>query len=130
MSLPSYSLSQLGWRPFFSQQITLEEAATLAPARVTAVHRTVLEVLTQAGELQANLAGSIASESLAAAIAVGDWVLVDPRGDRVVRVLDRQTTLGRLAAGDRQQRQLIAANIDWLFVVTSCSEDFNPSRLA
>lgn len=129
MSLPSYSLGQLGWRPFFSQQLHLEEAGALVPARVAAVHRTVLDVLTEAGEMQATLAGSMASDSLAATVAVGDWVLIEPESHRVVRVLDRQTTLGRRAAGDRQQRQLIAANIDWLFIVTSCNDDFNPSRL-
>lgn len=129
MPLPLYSLSQLGWRPFFSQQIDLADAAALLPARVAAVHRTMLDVLTQTGELQVTLAGSISADSLAASVAVGDWVLVEPGSGRVVRVLDRQTTLGRLAAGERQQRQLIACNVDWLFIVTSCNDDFNPSRL-
>jgi ribosome biogenesis GTPase len=129
MSLPKYSLSQLGWRHFFAQQVTLEETGTLAPARVTAIHRNALETLTETGELHASLAASISQQSLSASVTVGDWVLVERHTGRAVRVLDRQSTLARLAAGERAQRQLIAANIDSLFIVTSCNDDFNLSRL-
>lgn len=129
MSFSVCSLSQLGWRPFFAQQLTLEEVGTLIPARLVAVHRTQLDTLTESGELQVTLSGAISQQPLSACVAVGDWVLVDPGAGRVVRVLDRQTTLARLAAGERQQRQLIAANIDALFIVTSCNDDFNLSRL-
>jgi ribosome biogenesis GTPase len=129
MSLSVCSLSQLGWRPFFSQQLGLEDAAAALPARVAAVHRSVLDVFTDAGELQVAVTASLCEGPLASAVAVGDWVLLEPGGARVVRVLDRQSVLGRFAAGERQQRQLIAANVDWLFIVTSCNDDFNPSRL-
>jgi ribosome biogenesis GTPase len=60
---------------------------------------------------------------------VGDWVLVERRTGRAVRALARQSALARLAAGEPQRRQLIAANVDSLFIVTSCNNDFNPSRL-
>lgn len=129
MSLPSVPAGQLGWRPFFAQQLTLDEAGTLIPARVTAVHRTLVDTLTGTGALQATPSGAMSQAGLSASVAVGDWVLVEPHTARAVRVLDRQSTLVRLAAGERQQRQLIAANIDSLFVVTSCNADFNPSRL-
>jgi ribosome biogenesis GTPase len=48
---------------------------------------------------------------------------------RIVRVLDRTTTIARRAAGREGRRQLIAANIDTLFVVTSCNADFSVARL-
>ncbi|MFT3752543.1 MAG: ribosome small subunit-dependent GTPase A [Paludibacter sp.] len=122
-------MNQLGWRPFFAHQLASDESEAVTPARVTAVHRTLLEVLTSAGELQVTLPGLIAQQGLAETVAVGDWLLVDARNGRVIRVLERQSTLARLAAGERQQRQLIAANVDTLFIVTSCNDDFNLSRL-
>lgn len=128
MSWPSFSLRQLGWRPCFALQVSLEESGVLVPARVTGVHRALLDTLTEAGELQVTISSAILQHSLSASVAVGDWVLVNAQS-RVVRLLDRLSTLGRLTAGERQQRQLIAANIDTLFIVTSCNDDFNPSRL-
>jgi ribosome biogenesis GTPase len=127
--LSSFTLGQLGWRPYFAQQVTLEELEKLVPARVAAVHRTMVEVLTEAGELQVAPAIPDWQPTLSSSIAVGDWVLIEPAAARAVRVLDRQSTLARLAAGERQQRQLIAANVDSLFIVTSCNDDFNLSRL-
>jgi ribosome biogenesis GTPase len=55
--------------------------------------------------------------------------LLDAATARVARILERQSEIARLAAGIQTRRQLIAANIDTLFVVTSCNEDFNISRL-
>lgn len=97
MSLPSFSLSQLGGRPFFAQQITLDEAGALMPARVIAMHRTVLDTLTEGGELQATLAGSISEQALSASLAVGDLVLVERRTGRAVRALARRSALAREA---------------------------------
>lgn len=99
------------------------------PARVTGVHRARIELLTGTGEVRATLASALAQPTPSARIAVGDWVLLEPHTGRAVQVLDRLSTLARFAAGDRHQRQLIAANVDSLFIVTSCNEDFNPSRL-
>src|SRR5690606_38421988 len=62
-------------------------------------------------------------------ITVGDWLLVESATGRVLRVLERQSLLARLAAGIEQRVQPIAANLDTLFVVTSCNEEFNASRI-
>lgn len=129
MSLDSLHAGRLGWRHFFAQQLALEDTAGLVPARVTAVHRARIEALTETGEVQAALASAISHPTPSACVAVGDWVLYEPATGRALRVLDRQTTLSRLAAGEQQRRQLIAANVDSLFIVTSCNDDFNPSRL-
>ena len=50
-------------------------------------------------------------------------------GPRVGRVLDRISLLQRRAAGTGTVAQLIAANVDTMFVVTSCNADFNEARL-
>ncbi len=60
--------------------------------------------------------------------AVGDWVLAEPGTHLLIRRLDRHTLLQRRTEGARMP-QLIAANVDTLFIVTSCNADLNPARL-
>jgi ribosome biogenesis GTPase / thiamine phosphate phosphatase len=69
--------------------------------------------------------------------AVGDWVLIEdgqieagkpPRG-RIVALLARRTAIKRAAAGEHYQQQVIAANIDTVFVVCGLDADFNPRRI-
>ena len=63
------------------------------------------------------------------AIAVGDWILIPNEGERPLRILERETVLIRKAAGKRTNDQTIAANVDTLFIVVSCDQDFNVSRI-
>jgi ribosome biogenesis GTPase len=60
---------------------------------------------------------------------VGDWLLIDRHSRNLVRLLDRTSLFKRSAPGDDRRLQLIAANVDTLFVVTSCNRDFNVARL-
>ena len=60
---------------------------------------------------------------------VGDWLMFDKENPRNSRVLDRKSIVKRRAAGRERQVQLIAANIDTAFIVTSCNQDFNVARL-
>lgn len=62
-------------------------------------------------------------------VAVGDWVLADPATARIARLLDRQSLIARRAAGTGADRQLIAANLDALAIVTSCNAEFSQARL-
>ena len=123
------SLAQLGWRPFYSQQLTLEDLYEGFPARVAAVQRSVLTVLAESGEHQVTLPQALRPNSETPAVTVGDWVLVRTEKSQVMRMLDRQSLIARMAAGSEPMPQSIAANVDTLFVVTSCNGDFNPSRL-
>lgn len=59
--------------------------------------------------------------------AVGDWVLLD--GKKIVAVLPRRTAIKRGAAGEHYHQQVIAANIDTVFVVSGLDDDFNPRRI-
>jgi len=69
----------------------------------------------------------------AARPAVGDWVLATAgdRDDRAIirRVLDRRSTLSRAAAGTATEQQIVAANVDTIFIVTSFNEDLSANRL-
>lgn len=112
---PPATLSALGWRSFFADQ-----ADGAAPVRVTQIHRTTLHVM---GERIDRQVPAIAG------VAVGDWLLLDATGTAVDRVLERQSVISRRAPGPEREAQLIAANIDTAFVVTSCNADFNVARL-
>jgi ribosome biogenesis GTPase len=128
MFASSLTLDQLGWRSMYFQQLTLQDLEAGFPARVCAVHRSGCTVLAERGELDVVVPRST-DAALTRVPTVGDWVLVEHEAPRVLRVLDRQSLIARLAAGTDQHVQPIAANLDTLFVVTSCNEDFNPSRL-
>ena len=122
-------LAQLGWRPFYSQQLTLEDLYESFPGRVAAVQRSFLTALAESGEHQVTLPQRQRPDTATPSITVGDWVLIRSETSQVVRVLERQSLIARMAAGDEPVPQPIAANVDTLFVVTSCNADFNPSRL-
>lgn len=114
----------LGWSDHFSAQITPDEMSTLAPVRLTEVRRNrVIGLDAQNERIDLALSG----DAVATDMAVGDFVLSD--GQRLVRVLTRKSVISRKAAGHTSQAQLIAANIDTLFIVTSCNADFNEARL-
>jgi ribosome biogenesis GTPase len=123
-----FTLHQLGWRPACSQHLTLQDFEAGYPARVVAVHRSGLSVLSARGAATIALPHALAA-GVEPAVTVGDWLLVEMDAPRVLRVLERQTIIARIAAGSGHRTQSIAANLDSLFVVSSCNDDFNLSRL-
>ena len=119
------TLNSLGWRPYFSAQLTDAEADALQVVRVMAVHRGRIEVAGADGGSSVALTGKSADLD----ITVGDWLLVDSAGPTVSRCLERFGLFQRRAAGTSGDVQLIAANVDTLFIVTSANRDFNVARL-
>lgn len=117
-----YSLSELGWKAFFQQQLTLEEYEGLVIARVVGQERSLIHVLTSEGKQSLPMSPNLP------AITVGDWILMDDEA-HFVRLLERQSLFSRKAAGTKVTTQLIASNIDTVFVVTSFNQDFNLNRL-
>jgi ribosome biogenesis GTPase len=122
------TLAELGWRRFFSEQVSAEQRRDCQPVRVMSVHRGRVTVSGEAYE------GSISSSVPAGGGAedrptVGDWLLIDRQARSLVRILDRTSLFKRPAPGDERRTQLIAANVDTLFIVTSCGQDFNVARL-
>ena len=116
-------LAALGWADDFATQLTDQEVATTAPLRVTAVHRARIHVLGPQGALELIPASTLSTAN----VAVGDWVLA--RDGVALRVLDRRSLVSRKAAGSSVARQVIAANLDALLIVSSCNADFNPARM-
>jgi ribosome biogenesis GTPase len=121
-------LAQLGWKPFFSEQLSAEEGGESQPVRVMSVHRGMVTVLGEGidGSISSSLAAPKGPEDRP---TVGDWLLIDRNSRSVVRILDRTSLFKRPAPGDDRRVQLIAANVDTLFIVTSCDQDFNVARI-
>lgn len=129
MSNRFYSLPRMGWSHFFQQQLSLEEWETTFPARVVAVHRGFLDIVSEQGQQQISLPGSWRQRETEERPTVGDWLLIDSATGLPQTMLERTSLFGRKAAGTSAKLQLIAANVDTLFIVSSCNQDFNLSRL-
>jgi ribosome biogenesis GTPase len=122
------TLAQLGWKSFFAEQVSAEQSQHCQPVRVMSVHRGRVTV---SGEgIEDSISSSLAMQRGAEdRPTVGDWLLIDRSSRSVVRILDRTSLFKRPAPGDDRRVQLIAANIDTLFIVSSCDQDFNVARI-
>ena len=118
----NHLLTKLGWQPYFQQQLDLDEWDNATPARIIEQHRSEYFLSGEFGEHHLSILSSMPE------MVVGDWLLLDDEM-KFVRLLERKTLFARKAAGTRLHKQLIAANIDVAFVVTSMNEDFNLNRL-
>jgi ribosome biogenesis GTPase len=116
-------LTSLGWSEFYDAQMTPEDEG-LVPMRIASVHRSRLGAETGRGQIRLELPLHVTTTDY----AVGDWTLVNTDTNVAERRLDRASLLRRRTEHARGP-QLIAANVDTLFVVTSCNEDFNSARL-
>ena len=123
------SLQDYGFVPYFVQQLTGSEIGDGRVARVIEVQRSLLTLFDGAEERSIPLGSFWHNALVEERPTVGDWVVLDQEFTTVERVLERRSIFQRIAAGEKTEIQLIAANIDILFIVTSCNEEFNESRL-
>ncbi|MEQ9520452.1 MAG: ribosome small subunit-dependent GTPase A [Parvibaculum sp.] len=121
------SLAEFGWSNFFTSQLMSDELMGLTPARVKSVHRNRLEVIGVGFDQM--VPPFSPNEGELTPVTVGDWLLLDVETFRPLHLLERKSLVKRRAVGKAATEQLIAANIDTLFVVTSCNMDFNVARL-
>jgi ribosome biogenesis GTPase len=135
MSGRSELLTRLGWNRRLDEAFAPHAAAGLLPGRVALEHTHIYRVLTDSGELLARVAGRLRHQASNRADfpSVGDWVAVEPApqgGDaRIVALLPRRSRFSRRAAGDPTEEQVVAANIDTVFLVAGLDGDFNPRRI-
>jgi ribosome biogenesis GTPase len=127
-------LEALGWGEPFASALEPHAAQGREPGRVVAENRGLYLVATAAGEIRAAISGRFrfdAAGNPAAFPAVGDWVALDVRedGGTIQAVLPRRTAFSRLAAGQETYTQVLGANVDLVFIVTSLNRDFNVRRL-
>jgi ribosome biogenesis GTPase len=128
-------LAELGWTEALASAFAPHAAAGLVPGRVSLEHTHIYRVRLAEGERLARVAGRLRHQAASRADfpAVGDWVAVEPPetdGDARIRaVLPRFSRFSRRAAGDVTEEQVVAANIDVVFLVGGLDRDFNPRRI-
>lgn len=117
-----YTLTELGWKAYFQQQLTLDECEASLPARVFALDRSIIHLQATSEKIDSPLLPSMKG------ITVGDWVLLDEQ-KLYSRTLERTTLFSRKSAGKKVDTQLIAANLDTVFIVSAMNMDFNLNRI-
>ena len=127
-------LSALGWDDFFARPFASLAAAGLLPARVALGHKHAFTLLAAPGEFTATCTGKLlhSAATPAALPAVGDWVAMRPRPGEahadIHAVLPRRTAFSRRATGEATE-QIVAANVDTVFLVTALDGNFNLRRI-
>jgi ribosome biogenesis GTPase len=127
----------LGWNPALDQY--LEKFDLNSFVRITTKHKTVFRAVTVYGdELNCYVPGKMLHDATPAELpAVGDWCIV---GDKfvdesnepaatIMKLVPRYSKISRMSAGTDSGEQLLAANIDFVFIVTSANKDFSINRL-
>lgn len=128
------ALEQYGWNDRFAAAFAEYAGENRIPGRVVLEHTHIYRVGTESGELLARVSGRLRhrAESRPDFPAVGDWVVVEPVADsdaRIHAVLPRFSRFSRRVAGDTTEEQIVAANIDVVFLVGGLDGDFNPRRI-
>ena len=126
-------LERLGWSDFFARQVS-EGSPRPVVARVVEEQRGACRL---SGDFDGwgEVAGKFRHEARTAADfpAIGDWVCVTPSGGAgravITRRLERRSTISRKAAGRVVEEQVVAANVDTIFLVTDLGEDLSPRRI-
>jgi ribosome biogenesis GTPase len=126
-------LDSYGWSDALQHDFAVHLARGLVPARVIVQQRGLYLLATSAGEAAARLAGRFAHEAAAGDYPVaGDWVAVALRPEEasatIHHLLPRRSAFVRKAVGGGAA-QVVAANVDVAFLVTSLNADLNPRRL-
>ena len=135
------TLADWGWSPFFARQLERDKNLRGLPARVIRGEKNYYRVWSEQGELWVRFAGKMRHRASGRADlpVVGDWITVRPQpGDRgtVESLLERRSAFSRNLPGRRKRKgaqraeqQVIAANIDLIFIVSGLDRDFNLRRL-
>ncbi|KAB7673029.1 ribosome small subunit-dependent GTPase A [Bacillus sp. B1-b2] len=103
--------------------------------RVTLEHKRMYRVWSEAGELLCEVSGKLSFQAMSREDypAVGDWVILLPRANEgkgtITGILPRISKFSRKVAGDNTEEQIVAANVDTIFLVNSLNEDLNVRRL-
>jgi ribosome biogenesis GTPase len=128
-------LTTYGWSEFFELNFKPYAGKGYASGRVALEHKNFFRVYTQQGEVLAEISGKLRHEAANRRDlpAVGDWVVISsrPERDRVMihAVLPRRTSFARKIAGSRTEEQIVGANIDTVFLVTSLNQDLSLRRI-
>jgi ribosome biogenesis GTPase / thiamine phosphate phosphatase len=127
-----FDLKDLGWDEGWSKAFAPFAADELVPARVAIEFNYLYRVFAASGELQVQHSGKLRHEAETLS-AVGDWVAVRPSAGEetgtIEAILPRRSKFSRKVAGELTEEQIVAANIDTVFLVMGLDGDYNPRRL-
>ena len=129
------TLESLGWDEAFAADFQSYSNSGFLPARVIRAHRHACDVFTSSGLLPAACTGKMLHDAKTHAElpVVGDWVVVRMRPTEarmdIHAVLPRRTKFSRRAAGERDKEQVLAANVDTVFLVSSLDDNYNLRRI-
>jgi ribosome biogenesis GTPase / thiamine phosphate phosphatase len=128
-------LAALGWRSQFAEHFAPLAAQGLLPARVAVRHNQLYRLYAEQGELLAEVSGKVRHEAAGHQDfpVVGDWVAMSARPSEsratIHAILPRSSRFSRKAAGLETEEQVLAANVDTVFLVAGLDGDFNLRRL-
>ena len=129
-----FTLEDLGYNEFFEKYRIEQKLDLFDVGRVISEHKERYIVKTQSGDFEAEIVGNLiySSQSRADFPAVGDWVSVTEYDEEkllIHSVFPRKTILERTAIGKFGEKQIIASNIDFAFIVQSIDRDFSINRI-
>jgi len=123
-------LDRWGWNDHFAEAFASAcHPPEAAPGRVVSGNRGIYRLRGQNEEITARLSGAFNGAGAPERPVTGDWVALDPAGRLILALLPRRTRISRKKAGRNFQEQVLAANVDVIFIVTGLDGDFKPSRL-
>jgi ribosome biogenesis GTPase len=125
-------LNNYGWNVFNEQNAKSAEQKDLPVGRVTSIKGFKYLLVSEIGEIEAELSGRLLfATDVEELPKVGDWVFYMDYGaiGYIISVLPRMNELSRKAAGIKFEKQVLAANIDYAFIVQGLDADFNMMRL-
>jgi ribosome biogenesis GTPase / thiamine phosphate phosphatase len=131
----THNLETYGWDDFFAAAFAPHAAEGFEAGRVFLQHNRALMLYTASGELQAETTGRLRFHARGAEDlpAVGDWVafrrVSDEGKAKIHEILPRRSKFSRRAAGSETAEQIVAANVDTVFLVTGLDNDYNPRRV-
>ncbi len=133
------TLEDWGWSPFFIEKFRPWENSGYLPARVIRGEKNFFRVWSLQGELTVRFTGKVRHKAggRAGLPVVGDWVVVEPQPDNrgiIHALLERKSSFSRNLPGTRKgkeriEQQVIAANVDLVFIVSGLDRDFNLRRI-
>ncbi|MCM3239810.1 ribosome small subunit-dependent GTPase A [Heyndrickxia oleronia] len=129
------NLQTLGWNQYFEEAFKEYKEQGYEVGRVILEHKRIYRVLTEKGELLAEVSGKMRFRALERQDypAVGDWVVLTPRYEEnkatIHDILPRKSKFSRKVAGMTTEEQIVATNVDTIFLVNALNADFNIRRI-
>ncbi|UOQ49970.1 hypothetical protein MUN88_07885 [Gracilibacillus caseinilyticus] len=129
------NLERLGWSDFFAEDYQQRFSNEWNVGRVIGQGKNIYKLATRLGEINGKATGKLLFETAASAQlpAVGDWVVFGYKnGDQfavIHGVLERKSVFSRKVIGKNMEEQIIASNIDTVFLVSALNNDFNIRRI-